>query len=218
MAVHRTRLNAIGASLRADPRGCTAGTWGARRRGRGSGRGPLPNADRWLPPGRHRAALPTGPTFISGVCWEQPAAPHARSPPPRARPPLAPTAVGGRRPLPSPRPEAVRGPFRRWGPDSRSPPFPTPAQNRGGSRLGAPAGTGTRTGGTRGAPLTFHPVDDLARRPLTDGLHNEGHGGSAARGSGGRRSPGERRGCAQRRERSALSRGRSSTRRKQNPR
>lgn len=116
MAVHRTRLNAIGASLRADPRGCTAGTWGARRRGRGSGRGPfkrrgpLPNAERWLPPGRHRAALPTGPTFISGVCWEQPAAPHARSPPPPGHDPLSPlrpSGVAGRSHPRAPRLSAV---------------------------------------------------------------------------------------------------------------
>lgn len=32
-------------------------------------------------------------------------------------------------------------------------------------------------------PLTFHPVDDLARRPLADGLHNEGHGGLRRRGA-----------------------------------
>lgn len=105
MAVHRTRLNASGASLRAGSRGCAL-----RERSSGRGplkrRGPLPECRSLVAARQGTGCTPPGPTFISRLCWELPAAPHAWSPAGTAPP--SPLRSCGRRgspaaPTPTPR-------------------------------------------------------------------------------------------------------------------
>lgn len=150
-----------------------------------------------------------------------PGSPGTASPPPPAPSPVC-GHPGTAAPAPSPGQGGSAAPAPAPATRPRRPPAspPSPAEAWGSrscrgrdpgageaAELPAPAGrAGGDPRGHRAAPaplLTFHPVDDLARRPLADGFHDEGHGRLGGAGLGRRRSPGEGRGCAWRRDRAA---------------